>query len=158
MPSTARAALKATAPFMAVALVRTSPPTATDVVAAKVSPASNTFIVALAMSDRSGLRGSPDQPAALQGSRPSGSELELGQIFGGHDFRRPEDQFAARADRVFAKPACRQLLTFLASDLALRDGLGGVIGKIAEIGDVPPDVLGRAILDVFRDESGRRET
>src|SRR5829696_4656182 len=58
MPSTASAALKAVAPLMVVALVRTSPPMATDVVAAKVSPASNTFIVAPTLSDRS--KGSRD--------------------------------------------------------------------------------------------------
>lgn len=51
MPSAASAALKAVAPFTHVALVSTSPPAATEVVAAKVSPASKSFIVALTLFD-----------------------------------------------------------------------------------------------------------
>ena len=46
MPAAAIAALNAVAPLVQTALVTTSLPAATDVVAAKVSPASNTFIVA----------------------------------------------------------------------------------------------------------------
>ena len=73
--------------------------------------------------------------------RRASSELERVDVLGRDDHGRAEHDLAVGADRVVAEPAGLEGLAFLAGDLALRVGLRGVVGQVAEVLDVPPDVL-----------------
>src|SRR5947207_3947437 len=86
------------------------------------------------------------------------SELEFFDVCRRHDVRGSEKNFAFGSNLVGTKPAGFEGLALLARQFALRDGLGGVVGQIAEVLDVPPDVLDRAVLDVLLDQCRWRQT
>ena len=85
-------------------------------------------------------------------------EFELIDVLRRHDLCRSENDLAVPADHIVAKPAGGELLAFLATDLAHRHLLGDLIGQIAEVGDVPPNVLGLAGEDVLLHQRRRGQS
>src|SRR5690349_21810637 len=65
-------------------------------------------------------------------------ELELVDVGGRHDLRRAENHLAAGTHRVVAEPAGLEGFALLAGQLALRHQLGGVVGQVSQVLDVPP--------------------
>jgi hypothetical protein len=69
------------------------------------------------------------------------SELELLDVCGCDDLGRPKNHFTLSADRIFAKTTRGEFFTFLTGDLPLGQRLRAIIGQVAEVLYVPPDVL-----------------
>ena len=86
-----------------------------------------------------------------------GQNLKVSTFCGRHDHGWTQHDLAVGADRVLAQPAGLEALALLAGDLALGIGLGRIVGEVAQVLDVPPDVLGLAGLDVLGHEGGRGE-
>ena len=84
------------------------------------------------------------------------SKLELVHILRRDDLCWAKDDLASGADLVFSQSACRKRLTHSAIDLALRQRLCRVIGQVAEIANVPSNILRLTSDDVFLDERGGR--
>ena len=85
-------------------------------------------------------------------------ELEFIDIGRCHDLGRPEHHFAILAHGVVTKaPGC-EFFAFLPGDLARRNLLGDLIGQVAEVGHIPPDILGLTGQDVLLHERRGRKT
>jgi hypothetical protein len=80
------------------------------------------------------------------------SELELIDVCGRDDLGWPENYFTFGTDRIFAKAPRRESISFLTGDLALRQRLRAIVGEVAEVLYVPPDVLNGPVLNVFLDQ------
>ena len=85
-------------------------------------------------------------------------KLEVFDVLRRHDLRRPQNHLAVGADLVLAEPAGLEGFSVFTVDLALRDALRRIISEVAEILDIPPDVLDLAGDDVLLDQRGGGET
>src|SRR5271155_2808840 len=86
------------------------------------------------------------------------SKLEVFHVGWRHDLRGTENNFCLRSNLVVAEAAGLEGFAFLSGDLALSEQLRAVISQIAEVFDIPPNILHRSDLYVFFDQGRRRQT
>ena len=91
------------------------------------------------------------------GVRPQADfqNLNSSTFFGVTIWAGAENDFALGPDGIVAKPTGREFVAFLAGDLALGQRLRAIIGEVAKVLHVPPDVLNGPILDIFLDQRRR---
>src|ERR1700691_4127223 len=85
------------------------------------------------------------------------SKLEVFHVGWRHDLRGTENNFCLRSNLIVAEAAGLEGFAFLSGDLALSEQLRAVISQIAEVFDIPPNILHRAVLYIFLDQGCGRQ-